>query len=62
MALTNTILVSHTVGISVATGSTVTVDGILWHSTPITISQSPAAIVAVQNQHTGDPAFAADGL
>ncbi len=58
VTLTNTILVSHSVGISVTVGNTVTVNGILWDSgTPITVSQSITAIVMVQNQHTGDPAF-----
>jgi len=61
VALTNTILVSHTVGISVTGGNTVTVNGVLWYGTPITISQAAMATVAVQNQHEGDPAFAADG-
>jgi hypothetical protein len=57
VALTNTILVSQSVGLGVTGGSTVTVNSILWHSIPITISQSPTAIVAVQNVHWGDPAF-----
>jgi putative cofactor-binding repeat protein len=60
VALTNTILVSHTVGISV-TGSitvAVTVNGVLWFDTPITVSQSATATVTVQNQRGGDPAFA----
>jgi uncharacterized repeat protein (TIGR01451 family) len=59
--LINTILVDHGVGISVTGGNTVTVDSLLWHSTPITVSQSPTAVVTVQNEITGDPAFAADG-
>jgi parallel beta-helix repeat protein len=59
--LSNTILVSHTVGITVTGGHTVTVDGILWHSTTVTISQSTTATVSVQNQHAGDPGFAVDG-
>jgi parallel beta-helix repeat protein len=62
VGLTNTILVSHSVGISVTGGNTVTVNGVLWDSsTPVTVSQSTTAVVTVQNQHTGDPAFAADG-
>jgi parallel beta-helix repeat protein len=61
VALTNTILVSHSVGISVTGGNTVTVNSILWHGTPITISQATTATVAVQNQHQGDPLFAVDG-
>ena len=61
VTLTNTILVSHTVGISVTGGNTVTVNGILQYNTPITISQSPTATVVVQNQYTGNPAFTPDG-
>jgi hypothetical protein len=61
VALTNTILVSHTVGISVTGGNTVTVNGILWHGAPMTVSQATTATVTVQNQHQGDPLFAADG-
>lgn len=61
VTLTNTILVSHSVGISVTGGNTVTVNSVLWHGTPITVSQSTTATVSVHNQRTGDPAFAADG-
>jgi parallel beta-helix repeat protein len=59
---TNAILVGHSVGISVTEESSVIVNGVLWDSgTPITVSQSITASVVVQNQHTGDAAFAADG-
>ena len=61
VALTNTILVSHSVGISVTGGNTVTVNSVLWHGTPITVSQSTTATVSIHNQRTGDPAFAVDG-
>jgi len=61
VTLTNTILVSHSVSISATGGNTVTVNGVLWYNAPITVSQSITAIVTVQNQHTGDPAFAQDG-
>jgi hypothetical protein len=60
--LTNTILVSHSVGISVTSGNTVTINGILWDaSTPVTVSNDVDATVYVMNAHTGDPAFAPDG-
>jgi hypothetical protein len=59
--MTDTILTGHTVGISVTGGNTVTVNGILWHNTPITVSKATTAVVSVQNQYAGDPAFAADG-
>ncbi|MGD2146185.1 MAG: right-handed parallel beta-helix repeat-containing protein, partial [Anaerolineae bacterium] len=61
VVLTNTILVGHAVGISVAGGNTVTVNGILWHNTPVTVSSAPTAVVGVLHQFTGDPAFASDG-
>ena len=63
VALTNTIMADQSVGINIGGSgiSTVTVNAILWHNTPITVSQSPTDVVTVQNQHTGDPAFAADG-
>lgn len=59
--LTNTVLVSHTVGISVTGGNTATVNSILWFGTPILISRAITAAVTVQNQWQGNPAFAADG-
>jgi hypothetical protein len=58
LAITNTILVSHSVGISVSAGSAATINGILWFSTPVTVSQ--LAAVSVQHQYEGDPAFEAD--
>jgi parallel beta-helix repeat protein len=61
VALANTILVSHGLGISVTGGNTVTVNAVLWYGAPITVSQSTTATVMVQNQNTGDPAFASDG-
>ena len=60
-ALINTIIVSHNVGISVTTGNTITVNGVLWFGAPITISQATTATVMVQNPYEGDPVFAADG-
>ncbi len=60
-ALTNTILVSHAVGIRVTDGSTVTADGVLWYQAPITVSKGPAAVVTITHQVIGDPLFAADG-
>lgn len=63
VALTNTILVDQSVGINIASSNpqTVTVNGVLWHNVPITVSHPITAIVTVQNQYTGDPAFAPDG-
>jgi hypothetical protein len=55
--LTNTILTSHTVGISVTGGNTVTMNAVLWYGTPVTVSQATTATVIMQNQHLGDPAL-----
>jgi hypothetical protein len=61
VVLTNTILVSHTIGITVTGGNTVRVNSVLWFGTPITTSLSPTATITVQNEYQGDPAFAPDG-
>jgi len=61
VALSNTIIVSQSAGISVTTGNTLTLNGVLWFGTPITISQAATTTVTVQNQYEGDPVFAADG-
>jgi uncharacterized repeat protein (TIGR01451 family) len=58
MSMTNTILVSHTTGISVKNKSTLVVDGVLWYNTPVTIAQEADATVAVTHASWGDPAFA----
>jgi hypothetical protein len=62
VSLTNTVVVSHSVGITVTSGNTVTINGILWDpGTPITVSSAAGASVSIQNQYTGDPAFSTDG-
>lgn len=59
--LTNTIIADHNIGIQATAGNTVTANSILWHNTPITLSHDSGALVSIQNQITGDPAFSADG-
>ncbi len=62
LALTNTIVVSHEVGIHITDGNTVTVQSVLWdHATPVTMSYTSASRVSVQDQHSGDAAFDTDG-
>jgi hypothetical protein len=64
VALTNTILVSHTVGITVAAGSTTTLAGTLWGSgvwANGTDWDGAGAIVTGTVNLWGDPRFAADG-
>jgi len=59
--MTNTILHNQTVGISVTAHNTVTIGGVLWYSTPVTVSESALAAVIAEGQYQGDPAFGADG-
>lgn len=61
-ALTNVILVSHTVGIKVTGGNTATVNSVLWYATPLTVSKEATATGVVENEYMGDPAFAPDGF
>jgi hypothetical protein len=60
LVMTNTLLASHSVGITVTAGSTADLNGVLWFATPVTVSQV-AATVDVRHPYTGDPAFGADG-
>ena len=53
--LTNTILYSHSVAISVTAGSTVTLNGTLWYSN--TALSAGAGLVSHRNDYWGDPAF-----
>jgi hypothetical protein len=57
--MTNTILVSQTVGITVTAGNTATLNGVFWYSN--TANTGGAGAIAVTNDLTGTPAFAADG-
>ncbi|MGC9399618.1 MAG: right-handed parallel beta-helix repeat-containing protein [Anaerolineae bacterium] len=57
--LTNTIVFSHTEGIIAARGNTVTLHATLWHAN-LTDWIGPGTINHT-NDHSGDPAFAADG-
>jgi hypothetical protein len=57
VAMTNTILFSHTVGITVTAGSTATLNGTLWHANGADYGGN----VTHANDHSGDPAFGGDG-
>jgi parallel beta-helix repeat protein len=59
--LVNTVFVSHSVGISVTAGHSVTLDTVLWYNVPTTVSVAPGGFASVSNELTGDPAFATDG-
>ena len=57
VALTNTILVSHSVGINVTAGNTATLESTLWHGNTTPWSGN----VIRNNDYTGAPLFDADG-
>jgi len=58
--VTNTVVVSHAVGITVATPALASVDGVLWHGNTLTNAGGDGAI-EVSHAVTGAPRFAADG-
>jgi parallel beta-helix repeat protein len=55
VVLTNTILVSHTVGITAAVGNTVTLDSVLWYNN--TQNTGGGGTISVTRAYTGNPAF-----
>lgn len=57
VAMTNTIVASQIVGITVTAGTTATLESTLWHSN--TINWGGAGTITHSNDHTGDPAFVA---
>lgn len=57
--LTNTIIVSHTVGISVTAGNTATLNATLWHDN--IVDRDGAGTINHIGDRGGDPLFAADG-
>jgi len=57
IAMTNTIVSSHTVGIDVQGNSTATLAGVLWHMN----DTDHTGNVTATDVYTGDPQFAADG-
>ncbi|MCP4424532.1 MAG: hypothetical protein GY803_08585 [Chloroflexi bacterium] len=59
LTMTNSILVSHTMGITVAGGNTAVLHNTLWHSN--TTNSGGAGVITVTNEYTGDPALALDG-
>lgn len=56
---TNTIISGHTVGITVTQGNTATLNATLWHANGMDIGGEGS--ISTLNDHSGDPAFAADG-
>ena len=58
--LINTILVSHTIGITVTAGNTATLEGTLWYGNSADWSGAGALFTGTRN-YWGNPLFAADG-
>lgn len=61
VALTNTILVSHATGISVTSGSTATLNGVLWFGNGMNTSGLGGGAITVTRSITGQPGFTSDG-
>lgn len=59
LTLLNTILTSHSIGITVTNGSTATIDGILWYDNDL--NYGGLGSVYFENEYSGDPAFSTDG-
>ena len=59
VALTNTILFSHTVGVTVTAGNAATLNGTLWQSNGT--DRGGAGTINHSNDHSGAPALASDG-
>jgi len=55
VTMTNTIIVSHTVGITVTAGNAATLESTLWHGN--TTDRGGAGTINHSNDHGGDPAF-----
>jgi hypothetical protein len=60
LRVTNSVVVSHSVGVFAAAGSTATLNGVLWYSNT-TASYAGDGSFTVNHAITGTPAFAADG-
>jgi hypothetical protein len=58
--MTNTVLISHTLGISVTLNSTAALAGTLWHSNTLDWGGAGTIITGTHN-YWGDPLFANDG-
>lgn len=62
LVMTNTVLVSQTVGISAASAyNTVILNGVLWYRTPTTVSAVSGATISINNQFVDGPVLATDG-
>jgi hypothetical protein len=57
--MTNSIVAGHSVGVSITSGNSVTLDATLWHAN--TANWSGAGTIVHTNDYTGDPAFGPDG-
>lgn len=59
VVLTNTVLVSHTVGVTGISSYPTMLNGVLWYGNAVNVGG--AVIISATGQITGNPAFAADG-
>jgi len=59
VAITDTIIVSHTTGIAATAGNTITLNGVLWFSNATNTGGD--GVISITHAITGNPAFAPDG-
>jgi hypothetical protein len=60
LTMTNVIVISHTIGLTVSQGSTATLNSVLWFNNT-TANITGAGMIDLTRQFAGDPAFMADG-
>jgi hypothetical protein len=60
VVFSNTIVAGQTVGFFATADNSLTVDGVLWWDTPTHV-QADGVDLTLRGEHTGDPAFQADG-
>jgi hypothetical protein len=61
LALTNAIIADQGAGITGTGQHTISVNSILWHNTPVTISDALSGSISMLHQYEGSPVFLADG-
>jgi len=60
LTMTNSMVISHTIGLTVSQGSTATLNSVLWFNNS-TANITGAGKIDLTSQFTGDPAFSTDG-
>jgi len=59
--ITNTIIVSHTIGVFAANGAAAAIDGVLWSGNTANTGTAGTGHITVNHAHAAEPTFAVDG-